>query len=116
MRKTKVVVTDKIEGVSTDIPNHFGNIDKELSNSMKDGHQVKLISEEVNSKISGQTLSDVNKVIKKEVKKTAAALKAGKSDPVYTFLLLQQTAVQSSILILSCSVNRISQTCLVVKK
>ena len=38
MRKTKVVVTDKIEGVSTDIPNHFGNIDKELSNSMKDGH------------------------------------------------------------------------------
>ena len=35
---------------------------------------------------------------------------------VYTFLLLQQTAVQSSILFLSRTVDRISQTCLVVKK
>ena len=85
MRKTKVVVADNIDGVSTDIPNHFGNIYKELFNSVKDGHEVKLISEGVESKITAQSLSDVNKVTKEEVKKAAAALKAGKGDPVYTF-------------------------------
>ena len=85
MRKTIVVVADNIDGVSTDIPNHFGNIYKELFNSVKDGHEVKLISDEVDSKITVQSLSDVNKVTKEEVKKAAAALKAGKGDPVYTF-------------------------------
>ena len=35
---------------------------------------------------------------------------------VLTFLLLQKTAIQSSILFLSRTVDRISQTCLVVKK
>ena len=85
MRKTKVVVADKIDGVTKEIPNHFGNIYEELFNSVKDGEEVKLITEEVDRKITVESLSDVNKVTIEEVKKAAAALKSGKGDPVYSF-------------------------------
>ena len=85
MRKTKTVVADKIDGVTEDIPNHFGNIYKELFNSVKDADEVKTISVEVEKKVTIDSLSDVNKVNKEEVKKAAAALKPGKGDPVYSF-------------------------------
>ena len=85
MRKTKTVVADKIDGVTEDIPNHFGNIYKELFNSVKDADEVKTISVEVENKVTIDSLSDVNKVNKEEVKKAAAALKPGKGDPVYSF-------------------------------
>ena len=85
MRKTKTVVADKVDGITDDIPNHFGDIYKELYNSVGDGEEVKLISEEVESEISEENLIEVNKVTKEEVKKAAAALKPGKGDPVYSF-------------------------------
>ena len=85
IRKTKVVVADKIDGVTKDIPSHFASIYKELFNSVKDGKDVERISKEVDSKITVDSLADVNKVNKEEVKKAAAALKSDKGDPVYSF-------------------------------
>ena len=41
---------DMIDGVTEDIPNHFGNIYKELYNSVKDGKDVQTISDEVKKK------------------------------------------------------------------
>ena len=85
IRKTKVVVADKIDGVTEDIPSHFASIYKELFNSVKDGKDVERISKEVDTKITVDSLADVNKVNKEEVKKAAAALKSDKGDPVYSF-------------------------------
>ena len=50
MWKTKVVLADMIDGVTEDIQNHFGNIYKELCNSVKDGEDVKTVSDEVEKK------------------------------------------------------------------
>ena len=47
MRKTKAVHAKKFDGVSEDIPNHFINIYKELYNCIKDGEDIKDISEQV---------------------------------------------------------------------
>ena len=77
MRKTKTVYGDKIDGVSKDIPNHFGRIYKELYNCVKDGQDHKYISEEVENMITVESVNDVNKVTNEEVKKAAAALKPG---------------------------------------
>ena len=49
------------------------------------GKEVKTISEEVDQKINAESLYDVNRVAKEEVKKAANALKSGKGDPLYTF-------------------------------
>ena len=60
IRKTKVVVADKIDGVTEDIPSHFASIYKELFNSVKDGKDVERISKEVDTKITVDSLADVN--------------------------------------------------------
>ena len=85
MRKTKTVVAYKIDGVTQDIPSHFSNIYSDLFNSVKDSEEVKVISDDVNKKITVESNTDVNKVTTEEVKKAAAALKPGKGDPVFSF-------------------------------
>ena len=45
MRRTKPVSADKVDGVTEHIPNHFGNIYKELYNSVKDADEVILLSD-----------------------------------------------------------------------
>ena len=85
MRKTKTVFADKMDGITKDIPNHFGSIYKELYNCVQDGEEIKKINEEVENKITVESLDDVNKVTEDEVKKAAAALKPGKGDPMYSF-------------------------------
>ena len=81
MRKTKTVYADKIDGVSQDIPNHFGSI----YNCVEDGDEVEKINSEVNRNISEASIHDVNRVTVEAVKKAAAALKPGKGDPVFLF-------------------------------
>ena len=85
MRKTKTICADKVDGVTKDIPDHFKNIYKELYNSVQDGDEIEVIKEEIEKKISKESLRDVNKVTIDEVKKATAALKPGKGDPVYNF-------------------------------
>ena len=85
MRKTTTVIADKIDGVSEDIPNHFRSIYSDLYNSVEDGLEVKKINDEVNENITCESLDDINRVTKEEVKKAAAALKPGKGDPVFSF-------------------------------
>ena len=71
--------------MTEDIPNHFGNIYKELYNSVKDADEVILLSEEIERKVTKDSLNDVNKVTVEEVKKATSALKPGKGDPVFNF-------------------------------
>ena len=85
MRKSKPKVAESIDGVNKNIPDHFGNIYKELYNSVHDGDEVRLINEEVERKINVQHLEDIDKVTADEVKKAASKLKPGKSDPVSSF-------------------------------
>ena len=85
MRKTRPVHADKIDGVSENIPDHFKDIYSDLYNSVEDGPDVVKISEEVNENISAESIHDVNRLTKEEVKKAAAALKPGKGDPVFSF-------------------------------
>ena len=74
MRKTKQKVVDTVDGVKGDIPNHFGNIYKELYNCVKDGDEVEKIKEEVENKINVESIDEVKKVTPEEVKKAAAKL------------------------------------------
>ena len=103
MRKTKSKVAEEIDGVKNEIPNHFGNIYKELYNCVNDGEEIVKISEEVEQLITLESIKDVRKVTSDEVKKASYKLKPGKSDPAFTFssdcvkvkseLLAEKTAV-----------------------
>ena len=102
MRKVKQKVADTIDGVTQDIPNHFGSIYKELYNCVEDGDEIIKISEEIESLINVESFEDVMRVTPEEVKKATEKLKAGKGDPTFSFssdcikvksnLLAEQTA------------------------
>ena len=85
MRRSKPTVADSIDGVKEDIPEYFSNIYRDLYNSVSDGDEVKLISEEIEIKLSNHNMKDVDKVNVEVIKKAASKLKPGKGDPVYSF-------------------------------
>ena len=78
MRRSKPKVADSIDGVSENIPDHFGTIYKDLYNSVKDGDEVKLISEEIESKLNNKSLEDIDKITSEETMKAASKLKPEK--------------------------------------
>ena len=84
-RRCKPKVADSIDGVHKNLPDHFSNIYKELYNSVDDAEEVKLISEEIESKLKQRNIEDIDKVTSEEVKKAAKKLKPGKSDPIFSF-------------------------------
>ena len=85
MRSSKPKVADSIDGVNEDLSGHFSNIYTELYNCVEDGDEVKQICEDIEKKLTGKDLKDVDKVTPDEIQKAAANLKPGKSDPVFTF-------------------------------
>ena len=85
LRKSEQSVATSIDGVNEDIPDHFRNIYSQLYNSVEDAENMALISSEVEVKVNSLSLSDVEKVTPAVVKSAAKKLKAGKSDPVYSF-------------------------------
>ena len=103
MRKVNQKAADTIDGVQQDIPNHFGNIYKELYNCVDDGEEVVKICKEIETLINVESFEDVMRVTPEEVKKATAKLKPGKGDPSFSFssdcikvkseLLVEQTAI-----------------------
>ena len=85
MRKTKQVIATSIDGVKENIPDHFKTIYSELYNSVDDAENMAKVKGEVECSVTNASLSDVKLVTPDIVKEAASKLKAGKSDPVYTF-------------------------------
>ena len=72
MRKVTPKVADTMDGVKEDIPNHFGNIYKELYNCVDDGEEVVKICEDIEAMINVESFEDVMRVTPEEVKKATA--------------------------------------------
>ena len=58
-----------MDGVHENILNPFSNIYKDLYNSVNDGDKVKIINEEIESKLKANHLKDIAKVTAEEIKK-----------------------------------------------
>ena len=97
LRRSKPKVAESIDGVHNNLPDHFGSIYKELYNSVNDGEEVKLINQEVESKLKAKHLEDIDNVTAEEVKKAASKLKPGKSDPLSSF----SSSHMSSVILLT---------------
>ena len=61
MRKSKQVVASCIDGVSENIPQHFGSLYKNLYNSADDEAKLAKVFEETNSVIDSSQLTAVKK-------------------------------------------------------
>jgi hypothetical protein len=85
LRKSPPVIATSIDGVSTDVPDHFGNIYSTLYNSADDTAQLNLVQERVESAVNNSHLDAVLKITPDLVKEAVGKLKPGKSDPVYSF-------------------------------
>ena len=64
---------------------HFGKIFSDLYNSAEDEEEMKRVKTEVDNAVNETSLEDIDKVTNEVVKKAAFKLKAGKSDPSYSF-------------------------------
>ena len=85
LRSTKQLVANSIDGVKDNIPNHFMKIYSKLYNSVDDAENMAKVSSEVETKVDGLSLNEVEKVTPEIIKAATAKLKPGKSDSVYNF-------------------------------
>ena len=56
-----------------------------MYNCVDDGDGIMKIKEEIEELINEESLEDINKITAEEIKKAAARLKPGKSDPSFSF-------------------------------
>ena len=85
MRSTQTVVATSMDGVKDNVKDHFRDKYKKLFNSTDDGNEILRVKEEIDSKVVGQSLADVEKVTPEIVKEATGKLKGGKSDPMFSF-------------------------------
>ena len=85
LRSTKQLVATSIDGVKENIPNHFKEIYSKLYNSEDDAENMPAVSTEVEAKVDGLSLTDVEKVTPEIIRAAIGKLKPGKSDSVYNF-------------------------------
>ena len=85
LRATKPTVAASMDGVRENIAGHFKNIYSTLYNSVNDHEEVKLMANEVESKVNYLSLMDVEKVTADVVKEAASHLRDSKSDPTFSF-------------------------------
>ena len=85
LRANKPIVATSMDGIKSNIADHFKGIYSTLYNSTNDANEVVEIAAEIESKINILSLLDVEKVTPEVVKKAAANLCDSKSDPVFTF-------------------------------
>ena len=85
LRKAPAVVATSIDGVSDNVPNHFGKIYSDLYNSADDATELLLVHERVEAMVNSSHLDTVMKITPEIIKQAAGKLKPGKSDPVYCF-------------------------------
>jgi hypothetical protein len=85
LRKAPAVVATSIDGVSENVPDHFGKIYSDLYNSADDATELMLVHERVEALVNCSHLDTVQKITPELVMKAVSKLKPGKSDPVYSF-------------------------------
>ena len=85
LRKAPSVTANSIDGVSSDIPNHFSKIYSTLYNSASDVNELEVVHQQVNSAVNSASLDTVTRITPELLKNASCKLKAGKSDPVYSF-------------------------------
>ena len=85
LRKCDPVVASSIDGVSDNIPEHFGSIYSQLYNSADDSDKLRAVHEHVESLVNLSHADKVSKITPKLLREASEKLKPGKSDPVYSF-------------------------------
>ena len=85
LRKSPPVIATSIDGISDNIPDHFGSIYSTLYNSADDVTELNLVHERVESAVNSSHIDAVLKITPDLLRKAVGKLKPGKSDPVYTF-------------------------------
>ena len=85
LRKSPPVIAISIDGVTENVPDHFGSIYITLYNSAKDATELKLVHQRVEDAVNNTDIDAVLKITPELMKEAASKLKPGKSDPVYRF-------------------------------
>ena len=85
MRKAPPVTAFSIDGVSKDIPDHFGGIYSNLYNSADDANELVSVLHQVDATVNNASLDTVDRITPEVLKEAASKLRPGKSDPVYNF-------------------------------
>ena len=85
LRKVTPTIPSTIDGVNSNIQDHFSAIYRRLYNSVDDKENLKPIIEEINRKIDHSSLIDVLKVTPELVTEAINHLKPDKHDPIIRF-------------------------------
>ena len=85
MRKSKLLVANKIDDKTENIEEHFSNIYSELYNSVDDHDELLKVAEEIEIKINDKSIKEVERVTPELVKEAVKHIKPNKSDPVCDF-------------------------------
>ena len=85
LRNTEKLVANSIDGKHENIEEHFAGIYGKLYNSIEDKEATQVLFKEVDSKVNGKSLADVEKVTPSIVKEAVSKLNSNKTDPVYSF-------------------------------
>ena len=85
MGKSTSGVASSIDGVSANIPEHFGAIYSQLYNSADDSENLRMVHARAEAEVNMSHLDKVAKITPELLRKAADKLKPGKSDPMYSF-------------------------------
>ena len=85
IRKSKPVVANKIDDKTENIEGHFAGIYSTLYNSVDDHENLNSVANDIESRISENSVEEVNKVTQKVVKEALKKIKPEKSDPAFEF-------------------------------
>ncbi len=85
LRRAAPTVSTNIDGVTTNIENHFAGIYKSLYNSVEDQEQLKSIRDKINNGIEFSSVTNVLQITPSLVNKAIHRLKNSKNDPVCKF-------------------------------
>lgn len=80
-RKTKTSLPTTIDGVSSNIGNHFANIYSQLYNSVNDDTELNHLRQYITERIDSSSLQDVLRITPELVTEAIGHLKNNKSDP-----------------------------------
>ena len=85
LRKAPPVIASSIDGVSTEVPDHFSKIYSTLYNSAEDTAELESVHQLAVSAVNSASLDTVGRITPELIKEACSKLKPGKSDPVYRF-------------------------------
>jgi hypothetical protein len=85
LRNSEKLVANSIDGKLENIEEHFAGIYGKLYNSIEDKEATQVLFKEVDSKVNGTSLADVENFTPSIVKEAVSKLNSNKTDPVYSF-------------------------------